>query len=237
MGMRNVGSGLQLAASVMCLNLLALADELRLLEAQGVDRWHIDLVDGLYAPNLGLPLRLVGQLRRFSMLPIDVHLMAREPARYITDLSDAGADTVSVPLTGGRADALVAEALDRRSVRLGLIADPRDIPDFDAIERLRPYKLTVMATRPGFTGQPFLPQTVEILINLRSWRDREKAAILIEVDGAVGPRTAPVLVAAGANILVLGSTVFGQGAPGRDPIAWIRSATAEAAQPSAVGAE
>ena len=199
-----------LSVSVICLDLLNLGSQIRLLEQMGVDRLHIDLVDGHFSSNLGLPLYLLPQLRTFSHLPIDVHLMVANPEMYFSYLIEHGVDLICVHLESIRHQGeRMAASICQAGVSFGLAISPDTEVDYELIHRLNPSKVTVVTVRPGFKGQTFIKESLETIRSLTSTRD--EGQFILEADGAVGPETIPQLIEAGCQSLVIGSTIFGDG--------------------------
>jgi D-allulose-6-phosphate 3-epimerase len=199
-----------LSVSVICLDLLNLGSQIRDLEQMGVDRLHVDLIDGHFSSNLGLPLYLLPQLRTFSRLPIDVHLMVTNPEIYFNYLIEQGVDLICVHHESIRNQGEIATASIRQAgISFGLAVSPGTQIDLSIIHRLNPSKVTVVTVPPGFKGQTFIKESLETIRSLVGVRDEEH--FVLEADGAVGPETIPRLIEAGCQSLVIGSTIFGDG--------------------------
>ncbi|AJM78207.1 ribulose-phosphate 3-epimerase [Rathayibacter toxicus] len=202
-----VALGPQFAVSVVCMDQAHLAAELRGAISLGIHRLHIDIIDPSFG-NLGLPPETISDLRPHFVEPIDIHLMVEQPALYIADLVRRRPDALCVHqriLTPGVARALTDAA--GHGVEVGLVLEPGEHVDPWALERVTPSRITVMSVKPGGAGRPFEP-TVFTSLESATGTLGHSSVVTIEVDGAVGPATAPQLVAAGATQLVLGSTAF-----------------------------
>ncbi len=196
------------APSLLSADFARLADELAALEEAGADWVHIDVMDGRFVPNLTLGPPVVRALRKVTKLPLDVHLMVVEPERLIDAFVDAGADTVTV-----HAEACVhlhrtLEQVRTRGARAGVSLNPHTSEE--AVRYLRDLVglVLVMSVNPGFGGQRFLPLVLPKLQALRAMLPSE---VLLEVDGGVTSANAQALANAGADVLVAGSSVFGDG--------------------------
>jgi ribulose-phosphate 3-epimerase len=197
------------APSLLACDFSRLADEIRLVEAAGADWLHVDVMDGHFVPNLTIGPVVVEAIRRVSRLPLDVHLMLDEPQRYLGPFLDAGAHvlTVHIEAPGLKDRRTMARALTtirRRGARAGLSLRPRTAP-----ARLKPWVsfvdlILVMSVEPGFGGQAFIPTAVRKIRALRTWFTGD-----IAVDGGINAQTARRCRAAGANVLVAGTFVFG----------------------------
>jgi len=193
------------------------------------DWLHVDVMDAHFVPNLTIGPPVVASLRRHSGLFFDCHLMMTDPGDYLEAFAEAGADGCTVHVEVGDTTALLDE-LRRLGLRAGLAANP-DTP-FEALAgHLHEVDLVLcMTVFPGFGGQEFMPEVMDKVRAVREAVDRRELPVDIEVDGGIDEATAPVAAAAGANVLVAGSAVFGHERP------WEAAAAIRAAAAGAVPA-
>jgi ribulose-phosphate 3-epimerase len=215
-----------LAPSILAADLGRLAEEVREVESLGAEYIHVDVMDGRFVPNLTLGPPVVRAVRAATKAVVDCHLMMVEPERYISDFASAGADIMSVHVETSPHLQRTLAAIRALGKRAGVVLNPHTpeeavryvLGDVDLI--------LVMSVNPGFGGQSFLPLVLPKLRALRQMIDRSGRAIELEIDGGIGPDTAREVVAAGANVLVAGSAIFGQ----RDRGAAMREIRARAAE-------
>jgi len=186
-----------------------LGEEIRTVEAAGADWIHIDVMDGHFVPNITMGPLVVEAVRRVTKLPLDVHLMIETPDRYIADFARAGADLITVQVETcvhlHRSVQLIREA----GVRPGVVLNPATplatiewvLADVDFV--------LVMSVNPGFGGQQFIPSSLEKIAQLRMMIQTRGLSTLIQVDGGVNAGTIGEVAAAGADVFVAGSAIFG----------------------------
>ncbi len=200
-----------LAPSILSADLGHLADELQRAERGGAGLVHLDVMDGHFVPNITMGPLVVQAARRATRLPIDAHLMIENAERYVDAFADAGAGWISVHVEAQPHLQRTLAHLRGRGVRAGVALNPAT--PLSALEEILPdadYVL-VMSVNPGFGGQRFLPGSLDKVRRLRRTIQERGLQVAIEVDGGVDAGNVKALVEAGAEILVAGSAVFGQG--------------------------
>ncbi len=219
-----VGS-LQIAPSILSADFADLADAIEAVDAQ-TDRLHVDVMDGHFVPNLTIGPPVVASIRGCSERFFDCHLMMTDPGDYLEAFAKAGADGCTVHVEVGETGELIdhARAL---GLAVGLACNP-DTP-FEAVEPwLADVDLVLcMTVFPGFGGQSFMGSVLDKVALVRHAIDARALGVDLQVDGGIDPDTAPLAVAAGANVLVAGSAIFGTEDPAA-AAAGIRSAAQSA---------
>ena len=175
------------------------------------DYLHVDVMDGLFVPNITIGVPVVKSIRAVTALPLDVHLMIDRPVRYVEDFCKAGADIVPVHVEADTEEntRLALERVRALGKRAGVVLKPKT-PAEAALPFLDQCAMVlVMTVEPGFGGQSFMEDMLEKVRTLRGWINGRGLDCELEVDGGIGPRTAPPAVEAGANVLVAGSAVYG----------------------------
>jgi ribulose-phosphate 3-epimerase len=205
---------LRIAPSILSADFAHLAEELKAIADGGADLVHVDVMDGRFVPNITIGPVVVAAVRASTTLPIDAHLMIVEPDRYVEAFAQAGADLISVHLEAATDLAATLGKIRALGKRAAVAVNPES--PLDAVLPLLPAldMVLVMSVHPGFSGQRFIEAAVPKIRTLRAEIDRRGLDVAIEVDGGIAPATAPVVVEAGAEILVAGNAVFK--APGRD---------------------
>ena len=225
---RPLAAGKLLAPSILSADLAHLGAALRMIEAAGAALVHIDVMDGHFVPNLTIGLPVIASLRAASSLPFDVHLMIEQPSRWVEAYIGAGADMISVHVEADPHLHRTVQLIRSRGVRAGVAINPGTpvslleavLPDLDHV--------LVMSVNPGFSGQDFVPVALEKLATLKAEVARRGLSVRLEVDGGVKRENAGRLVAAGADILVAGSAVFGAPDPAAAARDLLRAMTAGA---------
>ncbi|HLK93008.1 MAG TPA: ribulose-phosphate 3-epimerase [Polyangia bacterium] len=205
---------MRIAPSILASDFARLGEEVRAVEAAGADLVHVDVMDGRFVPNITVGPPIVSALRKVTKLPLDVHLMIVEPERYIDEFARAGADSITVHLEASAHLHRLVQQIRHAGKKAAVALNPHS--SLDGLEVVLPDldMVLVMSVNPGFGGQQFIEAVVPKIRALRAAIDRRKLAVAIEVDGGIDAETAPVVVAAGATVLVAGSAVFH--APGGD---------------------
>ena len=201
---------LMIAPSILSADFSKLGDEVRAVEAAGADVIHVDVMDGHFVPNITIGPLVVKAVRAVTDLPVDVHLMITSPDRYIDDFIDAGADWVTVHVEACTHLHRTLASIRARGKKAGAVLNPAtSLSTLDYV--LGEVDLVMlMSVNPGFGGQSFIGSAVEKTRQLRQMLDRVNPGAGIEVDGGIGPATIGPMAAAGANIFVAGSAIYGQ---------------------------
>ena len=197
-----------IAPSILNSDFLNLGEQIDLINSSKADYLHLDIMDGNFVPNLSFGFPVIKQIKTVSKLPLDTHLMIREPDRYLEDFRDAGADNLTVHYE-------VCDHLHRtiqKIKELGMKASVTLNPatPVSVLEDILPdvYMVLLMSVNPGFGGQKFIPQTVEKIKKLREMIDSRKLNALIEIDGGVDITNIHELSRLGVDVFVVGSAIF-----------------------------
>jgi len=206
---------MKLAPSILAADLADLAGALRICEAGAAEMVHVDVMDGHFVPNLTFGVPVVAALDRRTDLPLDVHLMVSNPDRLLDDYLAAGADRVAVHLEAAvHLDGLLAR-IRAAGARAGVAVNPASPVELleDALPALD--FVLLMSVNPGFAGQAFIPGALDKARRLRRMIERRGSAVEIAMDGGLDAETVPRAVAAGVEVCVVGSAIFGR----EDPLA------------------
>lgn len=198
-----------LSPSLLSADFACLGKELEALEAAGVSWLHLDVMDGVFVPNITFGAPLIATLRKGSNLFFDVHLMIEEPGRYLDAFAKAGANLLVTHIEADTHPQKTMAAIREFGIKAGIALNPDTDPG--GLRWLLPYLdlVMLMGVNPGFSGQKFIPETIEKTRYCREFLIANgKPALPLEVDGGVTPDNAPDLAGAGATILVSGSAFF-----------------------------
>lgn len=200
----------KLYPSLLSTDFLNLQQELKDLEAAGVDGVHFDVMDGRFVPNISIGLPILDAVRKGTKLPIDVHLMIEEPEKYVDLFAQHGADMISVHVEATPHIHRVIEQIKSQNIKAGVVLNPGTPVDaILPVIRMVDYVL-VMTVNPGFGGQSFISDSIEKLDQLTSIKDRMELDFDIEVDGGINNATVKNVIEHGATMLVAGSYFFKQ---------------------------
>jgi ribulose-phosphate 3-epimerase len=214
--------GTVLAPSILSADFARLGAEIEAVEAGGAAMIHVDVMDGQFVPNITIGPVVVAALRRATSLPLDCHLMVNEPGRWVESFIEAGADIVSIHVEADRHLDRTVRRIRELGAKAGVVVNPATpLVALDAILPIADLVL-VMSVNPGFGGQRFLPSALERVGRLRERVRAERLATRIEIDGGVGLDNLEAVTAAGADIVVAGSAVFGGGNPREATAAMVR---------------
>ena len=182
-----------------------LAEQVKEAEAAGADRIQVDVMDGHFVPNLTFGPLIVEAVRKATSLPIEAHLMIERPELFLEAFAKAGATLIEVQVEATKSLYRTVQTIKELGAQAGVAINPAT--PVDDLREILPYVdlVNVMTVEPGFGGQKFIPHSPEKIRRLRSI----SADVEIEVDGGIDARSAPLVVAAGATVLVAGSSVYG----------------------------
>ena len=201
---------IKVAPSILSADFVNLERDIK--KVSTADYLHVDVMDGCFVPNITIGVPVVKSIRKCTDMFLDVHLMIDKPVRYIEEFAKAGADLLSIHLEADH-PTRIAEALRKmeefkvkKAVALRPITSPEAILPY--IEQLD--MVLVMTVEPGFGGQKFMAEQLPTIRRVREIINQYNPACELEVDGGIAPDTAPLVVEAGANVLVAGSAVYGK---------------------------
>ncbi|MFZ9388131.1 MAG: ribulose-phosphate 3-epimerase [Chitinophagaceae bacterium] len=197
-----------IAPSLLSANYLDLRSDCEMLNESHADWFHLDVMDGRFVPNISFGPMIIEFIRKATNKTCDVHLMIEEPERYAEQFKKAGADNLTVHIEACRHLHRNIQQIRSLGMRPGVAVNPHTpvsllsdiLQDIDLV--------CLMSVNPGFGGQQFIPQTIEKIKQLRGMIDERGLEVHIEIDGGVTLENAPAIIAAGADVLVAGNTVF-----------------------------
>ncbi|MGB1431025.1 MAG: ribulose-phosphate 3-epimerase [Flavobacteriaceae bacterium] len=212
-----------IAPSMLAADFSNLAHDIAVVNQSDADWFHLDVMDGVFVPNISFGMPVIKSMAKHTTKPLDVHLMIVEPDRYIQTFADLGADVLTVHVEACTHLHRSLQSIKAKGMKAGVALNPHTpiaslshiIADIDLV--------CLMSVNPGFGGQSFIEATYEKVRELRTLIDENKVSTLIEIDGGVTNQNASQLVAAGADVLVAGSYVFSAS----DPTATIANLSAQ----------
>jgi ribulose-phosphate 3-epimerase len=204
------------APSLLSADFARIGEQIASVQNAGAEFLHLDVMDGRFVPNLTWGPKVIGDLRKLSPLVFDAHLMIVEPERYVEEFADAGCDRITFHLEATVHAQRLLQRIRERGPKPGLAINPQTpvVMLQDVIEDCS--TILVMSVNPGFAGQQFIERTFAKVRETRELIDQRKVDCLVEVDGGIGASNAKALVEAGADVLVMGSTLFDAADPGAE---------------------
>ena len=201
---------IEIAPSILSANFACLGDQIQAVERGGAGVLHVDVMDGHFVPNITVGLPVVKSLAKFTRLPIDAHLMITQPGVYAAQFVEAGAQMVSVHVEADPHLHRTAMSIKAAGAQAGVVLNPST--PVGAVEEALQFVdyVLVMSVNPGFGGQEFIPQAIDKVRRLRQMIVERQLNVRIEIDGGVDRANIESVVAAGAEIIVAGSAIFGK---------------------------
>ena len=197
-----------IAPSMLAANFSTLAEEIKKIEDGGANYLHLDIMDGVFVPNISFGPCVISSIRPVSKLFFDVHLMIMEPIRYIDDYIAAGADSITVHLESCENVREALEHIRSKEVKAGLAISPDTpwesvIPYLDLVDMV-----LIMTVNPGFGGQSIIYGCLDKVKALRKYLEEHELSVDIQVEGGINEKNVGLAVSAGANVIVAGSAIF-----------------------------
>ena len=199
---------IQISPSILSADFSQLGNEIKKLEEGGADLIHVDVMDGHFVPNLTIGPPVIKNLRKYTKLPFDVHLMISPVHEYIENYADAGADIITIHPEDTKNLKESINLIKKFGKKVGVSLNPETkistlIDEIDNIDLV-----LVMSVNPGFGGQKFMPEVLDKIKELKKIKDKNQYHFDIEVDGGINFSNSKIVLEAGADILVSGTTVF-----------------------------
>jgi len=202
---------MKISPSILSADFSRLGEEIENIEKAGADYIHLDVMDGIFVPNITIGNEVVKNLRKKTALPFDVHLMINNPDNHIKAFADAGSDIITIHAEASIHLDRSLDLIKSFGKKVGVSIVPsthEDVLDY-VLEKLD--LILVMTVNPGFGGQKFLSSQLRKIENLRKKIDKIGKKIELEVDGGINEETSKIVTSAGADVLVSGSYIFGSG--------------------------
>lgn len=201
---------IKLSPSILAADFVNLERDIRKLSTTGADYVHVDVMDGLFVPNITIGIPVVAAIRGITELPLDVHLMIDRPLRYVDDFCKVGSDILTIHVEADTEEntLLALKKIRENGVKAAISIKPKT--PAEAVLPYLPYcdLILVMTVEPGFGGQAFMEDMMPKLKQIRKWIDKSNPTCELEVDGGVNVQTGKICCENGANVLVAGSAFF-----------------------------
>jgi len=202
---------IKISPSILSADFSRLGEHIKELETCGADMIHIDVMDGMFVPNISFGIPIIKSIRKLTKLPFDVHLMIEEPSRYVEDFVKAGADIITVHYETDRHIDRTVNFIKSFGVKVGVALNPAT--PVDSIKHLVSNldMVLIMSVNPGFGGQKFIEYSLDKIKEVRTLADKYNKEIMIQVDGGIDAVNIRRVVSSGANVVVAGSAIFKNG--------------------------
>lgn len=199
-----------LSPSMLSIDFTKIGEQLAIIEKAGTPYIHLDVMDGLFVPNISFGIPVIKGIRKASNMVFDAHLMIAEPEKYVEEFRKAGADIINFHLEATEDPKKVIDLIRGTGAKVGITIKPKT-----SVEALKPFlaevdMILVMTVEPGFGGQKFMEDQVPKIRQLAAWKKEMNLGYDIQVDGGVTQDNVRIVLDAGANVIVAGSAVFGK---------------------------
>lgn len=202
---------IKVAPSVLSADFARMGEEIKSVELAGADMIHMDVMDGVFVPNITFGIKMVADVRKITRLPLDCHLMIVHPEKYVSEFAKAGADYITVHYEACKESlAETLKLIKSFGVKCGLVINPDTPVSCVESELALCDMVLVMSVFPGFGGQKFIADVLEKCKEIRGILDEGNPSCLLEIDGGINSETAKLAAASGCDVLVAGSSVFGK---------------------------
>ncbi len=214
----------KISPSILSADFVNLERDIRALTPAGADYVHVDVMDGIFVPNITIGIPVVAAIRKITELPLDVHLMIDRPLRYVDDFCKAGSDILTVHVEADTEENTLAALKRIRALGVKPAISVKPKTPAEAVLPYLPYcdLILVMTVEPGFGGQAFMEDMMPKLKQIRAYIDAQNPTCELEVDGGINEKTALICRENGANVLVAGSAYF----KSTDPAAFVKKVKA-----------
>lgn len=204
----NKDNHILLAPSILAADFSRLGEEVIAVENGGADVIHIDVMDGMFVPNITFGPNMVQALKKCTTLPLDVHLMITDPGRYVEDFVNAGADFLTVHVEACTHLHRVLQHIKSLGVKCGVAINPAT--PLSVLDEVWAYidMILIMTVNPGYGGQSFISSMLDKILRARTRIDQEEHSIVLAVDGGINAQTIPLVAHSGADLMVMGSYIY-----------------------------